>query len=138
MIHKNEVYMFFKKVFFWVIPFITIILAAGCSEEETVTGGNGGGQTQNEVIMSGSAFSPANITVSVGTTVTWTNNDNLTHNVISGTPGSPTGVFSSGDLGANQTFSYTFNQEGTFNYFCSYHPGMAGTVTVEAEGPPEY
>lgn len=72
------------------------------------------------------AFDPANITVTVGTTVTWTNLDSVSHTVTS-----DTGVFESGTLSHNATFSYTFNSRGTFNYFCSLHPSMKGKVVVE-------
>lgn len=124
--------MVYRNVFYFVTLFTIIFFLIGCSEDETVTGGgNGGGQNPNEIIMTGSSFSPANITINAGTTIKWVNKENIIHNVISGTPGSPSGVFSSGDLVLNGEFSFTFNQAGTFNYFCSYHPGMAGVVTVQ-------
>jgi amicyanin len=72
------------------------------------------------------AFDPANITVPVGTTVTWTNLDSVSHTVTS-----DTGVFESGTLSHNATFSYTFNSRGTFSYSCSPHPFMKGKVVVE-------
>lgn len=82
--------------------------------------------TTDKVTMSGSAFSPAAITVGVGTTVTWTNNENLRHTVTSSN-----GAFaSSGDLFIDDSYSYTFSAVGTYSYFCSFHPGMTGSVTV--------
>ncbi|MDP4266651.1 MAG: cupredoxin domain-containing protein [Bacteroidota bacterium] len=83
-------------------------------------------QNSNSVIMSNITFSPSSLTVSKGTTVTWTNKDNVTHTVTS-----DNGVFDSGDLTVNKTFSYTFNTSGTFNYHCKYHPGMVASVTVQ-------
>ena len=76
--------------------------------------------------ISGSAFVPATITIAVGTTVTWTNKDSLPHTVSSqGT------LFDSGSLSRGATFSYTFNQKGTFEYTCGIHPAMVGKVIVE-------
>jgi plastocyanin len=72
------------------------------------------------------AYSPANITVSVGTTVTWTNKDPVIHTVTS-----DTGLFDSGDISQGNTFNYTFNDKGTFAYHCTIHATMHGTVTVE-------
>jgi plastocyanin len=78
------------------------------------------------VVLESFAFSPDNITVSVGTTVTWTNNDPVTHTVTSNT-----GLFSSGSLPPGGTFSFTFTQAGTFQYHCSIHTTMHGTVIVQ-------
>jgi plastocyanin len=80
----------------------------------------------NMVSMSGSTFSPAAITVKVGTTVTWTNNDNVRHTVTSSN-----GAFtSSADLFFDDAYSFTFTSVGSYPYFCSVHPHMTGTVTV--------
>jgi len=79
--------------------------------------------------MQNIAFSPAIKTVAVGTTIKWINKDNTTHDVISGIPGSPSGLFNSGDFGMNGEF--TFTQTGTFQYFCSHHAGMTGTIIVQ-------
>jgi amicyanin len=78
------------------------------------------------VKISGLAFDPANITVPMGTVVTWTNLDSVPHTVTS-----DTGVFESGTLSRNATFSYTFNSRGTFSYSCTIHPSMKGKVVVE-------
>lgn len=96
---------------------LAAILAGACSS----------GSSGNTVSISGYSFSPASLNVSTGTTVTWTNNDSVTHTVTS-----DTGAFSSGDLNPGQTFSYTFNQAGSFAYHCSIHTYMHGTVTVTA------
>lgn len=73
------------------------------------------------------AFSPANITVKQGTTVTWTNNDSTVHTATS-TDG-PAG-FDSGNLSRGESFSFTFEAAGTYNYICTPHPSMTGTITV--------
>ncbi len=87
--------------------------------------GNNGGTKANEVIMSGSAFTPSTITVTAGTTVKWTNSDGVNHTVTGNT-----GIFNSGTVVNNGTFSFTFTAAGTFPYHCTLHSGMTGTVVV--------
>lgn len=79
----------------------------------------------NEVFIQGSAFSPSTITVSAGTTITWTNNDAMAHTVTSNS-----GIFDSGSIGSGSTWSRVFNQVGIFPYHCSIHTFMTGSVTV--------
>jgi len=74
---------------------------------------------------SGSSYSPVSFTVTVGTTVTWLNNDTATHTVTESN-----GMFDSGPLTPGATFSYTFTQPGTYKYSCTYHPWMTGTIIV--------
>ncbi|HEY6736422.1 MAG TPA: cupredoxin family copper-binding protein [Candidatus Saccharimonadia bacterium] len=73
------------------------------------------------------AFSPAGLTVKAGTTVTWKNEDSVSHNVVEtdGQAGP-----SSGTLANGQTYSFAFSTPGTYHYHCSIHPSMTGTVTV--------
>ena len=71
------------------------------------------------------AFAPADIEVPVGTTVDWTNGDPFAHTVTA-----RDGAFDSGTLDGGQTYSQTFGEPGTYDYFCAIHPSMAGTVTV--------
>ncbi|MEX0881288.1 MAG: cupredoxin domain-containing protein [Candidatus Saccharimonadales bacterium] len=82
--------------------------------------------TTNKVSISNFTFSPTDITVKKGTTVTWTNNDSVAHTVEFDTDNIP----KSETLGNGDTFSFTFNDEGAFNYICGIHPSMHGTVTV--------
>ena len=72
------------------------------------------------------AFQPAAITVAVGTTVTWTNNDSASHTITA-----DDGSFTSDTLATGATFSHTFDTAGTVTYHCSIHPSMTGTVTVQ-------
>lgn len=81
--------------------------------------------------MQGFAFNPAQVTVRPGATVTWTNGDTAPHTVTAGAPGSPSGQFSSGNLAQGGTFTFAFPQAGRFTYFCSVHPSMTATVTVQ-------
>jgi plastocyanin len=71
-------------------------------------------------------FAPQKLTVKAGTTVTWTNDDDIPHTVTS------TGHFRSKALDTGDKFTFTFTTPGTFEYFCSLHPHMTGTVAVEA------
>ena len=80
------------------------------------------------------AYNPQAITVTVGTTIKWTNNESLfiPHSVTSGIPPfAPDGKFDSGTLNPGQSFQFTFNSVGTFAYYCQFHLAMmTGTVTV--------
>jgi plastocyanin len=76
------------------------------------------------------AFSPNPIQVSVGSTVTWTNNDSVIHTVNSGTSPTQSGLFSSPIMNPQDTFEYTFTEAGEVPYFCMLHPNMVGTVSV--------
>lgn len=72
------------------------------------------------------AYAPNPIAVSVGGTVTWTNNDTRTHDATSNT-----GAFASGSIAPGQKYSTTFMSAGSFPYHCTIHPGMVGTVVVQ-------
>jgi plastocyanin len=72
------------------------------------------------------AYSPNPVTVSVGGTVTWMNNDNTAH-----TSTANGGAFDSATIAPGATFSRTFPTAGSFPYHCSVHPGMVGTVNVQ-------
>jgi len=82
-----------------------------------------------QVMMQGYAFSPAALTVRVGDTVTWMQHDEAPHDVV--TTSAPV-AFRSPQLSAGQSWSYTFRQPGTYQYYCSVHPDMRASVTVLA------
>jgi plastocyanin len=71
-------------------------------------------------------FGPQTITVPVGTTVTWTNSDDIPHTAVS-----TDGVFKSKVMDTDEKFSYTFTKAGTYPYYCSIHPKMTGKVVVQ-------
>jgi plastocyanin len=71
-------------------------------------------------------FAPTSMTVKAGATVTWTNMDQEPHTVMS-----PDGLFRSGALDTGDSFSFTFDKPGTYQYVCTIHPRMVGTVVVE-------
>ena len=70
-------------------------------------------------------FAPTALTVAAGSTVTWTNRDDEPHTVVSAS-----GLFRSGALDTNESFSFRFDKPGTYRYTCSIHPRMAGTIVV--------
>ncbi|HWP78352.1 MAG TPA: plastocyanin/azurin family copper-binding protein [Candidatus Nitrosotenuis sp.] len=76
-------------------------------------------------------FAPSSLTVPVGTTVTWTNDDTAAHTITSGSDATPDGNFDSGLFMAGKTFSHTFDSADEYPYYCLVHPWMTGKVTVE-------
>src|SRR6266852_1561514 len=81
-----------------------------------------------EVKIDNFSFGPASLTVKVGTTVTWTNRDDIPHTVVS--TDDPQ-AFKSKVLDTDEKFSFTFSKAGTYPYFCSIHPKMTGKVVVQ-------
>jgi plastocyanin len=113
------------------ILFMVATVAISCSKStayDTPTGGGtkGTGPGMNEVWMQDMAFTPVTITVAPGTTIRWTNKDQAVHTVTS-----DGGIFDSGSLGNGGTFSWQFNDLGSFTYHCKFHSMMTGTVIVK-------
>jgi plastocyanin len=113
------------------------LVAAGCGDDDDDGGADTGADTPEqaapaggggaEVTMQDIKFDPENLTVKAGDTVEWMNEDSVDHDVTaddfkSGEPGG----MASGD-----TFEHTFKKPGTYDYVCTVHPGMEGTVTVK-------
>jgi len=73
------------------------------------------------------AFQPSSINVQIGDTVVWTNTGTLTHTV---TSDGGAGPLNSPDLANGNTYSFPFTADGTYDYHCTHHPTMKGTVTV--------
>ncbi len=73
-------------------------------------------------------FTPASLTVKAGTTVTWTNKDDIPHGIAS----SNNAFKKSKALDTDDSYSFTFTTPGTYQYFCYIHPHMVGTIVVEA------
>ena len=74
--------------------------------------------------MENFSFKPDTLTVTVGATVTWTNNDAAGHDVKSD-------LFQSPNMAKGQTFSFTFTNKGTYDYICGIHPNMKGKIIVQ-------
>jgi plastocyanin len=71
-------------------------------------------------------FAPTSLTIKSGSTVTWTNKDDEPHTVVS-----DAGLFRSGAMDTNESFSFKFDRPGTYHYACSIHPRMVGTIVVQ-------
>lgn len=106
--------------------------------------GSGGGQeTTQEPTGDGSAaaeasvtavdfsFQPDSVTVAAGSTVTWTNEDEAPHTVTAGTPAQPAPDEFDLPLDEGTTAEFTFEESGTFDYYCTIHPDMQAEVVVE-------
>ncbi len=111
------------------ILLLAVLLLAACG------GGGDGDKTTtpttttpstNTVTIKNLSFKPDFITVPVGTTITWVNDDSVSHAVVS-----DTGVWDSNSMGKGDTFRFTFNQAGTFTYHCRPHAFMTGKVVVQ-------
>ena len=79
-----------------------------------------------KVTIDNFSFTPQDITVKAGTTVTWVNQDDVPHTVVSNEK-----KFKSKALDTDDKFSFTFNDPGTYEYYCSVHPKMTAKVTVK-------
>jgi plastocyanin len=116
-----------------VLAIAALLLAltlTGCSAPSTSsTGGSsssGAAPSAVQVVLQNIAIQPANVTVAVGGTVTWANQDSVTHNLTD-----DAGSWSSGALAPGKSFSHTFTAAGTFPYHCIIHPSMTGQITVK-------
>jgi plastocyanin len=102
---------------------LVILLACGGAAQTGAPATDQPGATQ--VTVATFAFDPQSVTVAAGTGVTWTNNDSAAHTVTF-TGGPDLGQFGTGD-----SVSRSFDSAGEFDYVCTIHPGMAGTVVVQ-------
>ena len=109
---------------------VSVLLVSGCTKASTspygATSAPPAVGQPNTVSMANVAFGPASITVSVGTTITWQNNDGINH-----TSTSDTGVWDTGTIPPGGSKTTIFNTPGTFPYHCTVHPMMTGTVIVK-------
>jgi plastocyanin len=130
------------------LPVLLIAVLAACgsssggssssSTTPPATSGAGGGSGAAQVTIANLAYSPGTVTVKVGATVTWTNNDSVVHNVQStngpGLSAATTSTFASKILNPGQSFSFTFTKAGTYHYECTIHktlPAMHAVVVVK-------
>jgi plastocyanin len=94
-------------------------------DDETIAGGQDAGGAPTSVTIVDFAFAPQTLTVTRGTTVTWSNNDALGHSLLGAGQ-----TFSSETLDTGATFSFTFDTPGEYQYMCGLHPTMVGTIIV--------
>ena len=106
----------------WSMPLVCSFMLLGITGCQTGTGP----AMKNQVTIDRRAFSPATLTVSTGTTVTWVNKEDAVHTVTA-----DDNSFDSGKLDTNQTFTHKFDTAGTYPYHCKLHYGMNGSVVVK-------
>jgi plastocyanin len=112
------------------ILFAILTISNSCSKSSSMYGmgnnnGSSGSPGANEVWIEGMAFTPSVITVAAGTTITWTNKASIAHTVTS-----DKGLFDSGDISSNGTFTFKFTTAGSYPYHCAVHPSMTAKVVV--------
>lgn len=83
-------------------------------------------QIANEINIKNFTFSPATLNASIGTKVTWKQNDQANHKIVS-----REGIFSSNDLKTGDEFSFVFTKTGEYNYYCEIHPSMNGRIIIK-------
>ena len=113
----------------WIVSLLTTVMVAALLLSAASPGSSAKAPqpTSAEVKVDSFSFGPASLTVAVGTTVTWTNRDDIPHTVVSTDK-----VFKSKVLDTDEKFSFTFDKAGTYPYFCSIHPKMTGSVVVQS------
>ena len=112
------------------LPEVADVLPGAAAPAAAAPAAVTGSSSTASVDMMGYKFSPANLTIKVGDTVTWTNHDTAPHNVvISDGPVK----FTSPTLNTGDTYTYTFTVAGTYDYYCSIHPDMQASITVEGD-----
>jgi plastocyanin len=134
----NQLYinkMFMKKGILKPAIFISLLFSVfvcfafyACSKDSggsNYGGNNGGNGSGDKVSIYNSAFSIGTLNVAAGTTVTWTNNDGMTHTVTA-----DDGSFDSGNIAPGGTFTFKFISAGTVGYHCKIHSGMKASVVV--------
>jgi plastocyanin len=113
----------------FVAPFAVALLLVSVASYGLMTPNKADAQTTQAVTIADFAFSPASLTINVGDTVTWTNQDSATH-----TATATGGAFDTGDIVQGASASFTFDTAGTFDYICSIHPQMTGVIIVQEAG----
>jgi plastocyanin len=109
-----------------VVSIIFAVIFTGCQMETPVdTSTNFEEQTEATVLIEDFSYKPAFVTVKVGTKVIWVQKDSVRHTVTSND-----GIFDSGLLSEGISWEYTFNEVGTYGYYCIPHLYMKGTVEV--------
>ena len=104
------------------ILIIVMVLIVSCYKNKSSVNSNA---TNSKVSITSSGFSPASLTIVTGSTVTWTNNDNMVHTVTTGD-----GSINSGNIAAQSSYTKTFSTAGTFNYYDANNTSMKGVLIV--------
>jgi amicyanin len=114
------------KRFHVLIPALMLAVGLGFSVQAQEKAAANAPAATPSVHIDNFSFTPAEITISPGTTLTWTNGDDIPHTVVASNK-----AFRSKVMDTDQQFSFTFTAAGTYEYFCSLHPHMKGKVVVK-------
>ena len=109
-----------------VLAILLVSQVAGLGQNAVTAAQNAKPETEATVKIDNFSFTPATITVAAGTTVRWTNRDDIPHTVVSDDQS-----FKSKAMDTDEAYSHTFTKPGTYSYFCSIHPHMTGKVVVQ-------
>lgn len=116
-----------RKYAVFLFAVVSLAVLHGVANARTRSGATANGVAATAAVkIDNFSFGPRTLKVAAGTTVKWTNKDDIPHTVVS-----TDGIFRSPALDTDEAFSYKFEKAGTYEYFCSLHPKMTGTVVVE-------
>jgi len=108
-----------------ILAMAVVLTAATRPDLAAASGDNSSGGAK--VKIDNFSFGPATITIPAGSTITWTNDDDVPHVVTS----DDNKMFKSKPLDTNDHFSFTFTKSGTYNYYCAIHPKMTAKIVVQ-------
>ncbi|MGB8888441.1 MAG: cupredoxin domain-containing protein [Candidatus Korobacteraceae bacterium] len=109
-----------------ILATLTILLAIGSVSGTYAAPADAHSASETAITIDNFSFTPATVTVPVGTTVRWTNRDDIPNTVVSDDK-----MFRSKALDTDEQFTYTFTKPGAYSYFCSLHPKMTAKVVVQ-------
>lgn len=112
----------------WILGIVLVLISAGTGNQSKAFAASASTPAATDAIVKidNFSFSPASLTVPVGTTVRWTNADDIPHTVVSDDK-----IFKSKALDTDDQFTYTFTKPGTYGYFCGLHPKMTARIVVQ-------
>jgi amicyanin len=119
----------FMTAIFGAAALLSLVLASGALRPRPVAAAQQQ-PSANIVNIDNFMFTPMELTISAGATVTWINKDDVPHTVVS-----VDHKFKSQALDTDEKFSFTFTDPGTYEYFCSVHPRMTGKIIVNKAQP---
>jgi plastocyanin len=108
-----------------VLALVSLALACGAGAAATVQPG-----TRHEILMRGNSFTPNELTITVGDTIVWKNGDIVRHNAVRAQ------LFDSKELRSGESYEWVASDTGTYNYRCTIHQRMRGTLTIVAPPAP--
>ncbi len=112
-----------------ILIVFALFLILGCSKQagegKQVVISDSATKGTDTIMINHFIFEPEELTVDMGTTLTWKHNDNVAHNIVS------SGLFESEVLSRGGEFTFTFTEKGEYSYYCGIHPSMKGKIIVK-------